>query len=118
AGLQKHATQGPWPKTVPAGGGRISRYTLVKQAPNAPPLPADAKTPLDGLKLPEQISGRLAAPTIEGKPLTDFVDRRLEPLVALINARRHGAFTAPDDVVALDSQRFKLMSSRLDKALA
>jgi LmbE family N-acetylglucosaminyl deacetylase len=118
AGLQKHATQGPWPKTVPAGGGRISRYTLVKQAPNVPPLPAGAKTPLEGLRLPEQMSERLNAPTIEGKPLMDFADRRLEVLVALINARRRGAFTAPEDVTALDPQRFKLMSSRLDKALA
>ncbi|HEY2964515.1 MAG TPA: PIG-L family deacetylase [Pyrinomonadaceae bacterium] len=118
AGLQKHATQGPWPKTVPAGGGRISRYTLVKQAPNAPALPADAKTPLDGLKLSEQLSSRMVAPTIEGKPLTEFIDRRLEVLVALINARRRGAFTASQDVVAQDPQRFKLMSSRLDKALA
>ena len=118
AGLQKHATQGPWPKTVPPGGGRISRYTLVKQAPNSPALPADAKTPLDGLKLPEQLSARLVAPTIEGKRLTDFVDRRLEILVALLNARRRGAFTAPDDVAALDPARLKLMSSRLDKALA
>ena len=118
AGLQKHATQGPWPKTVPAGGGRISRYTLVKQAPNAPALSADAKTPLDGLKLPEQLSARLVAPTIEGKPLTEFVDRRLEVLVALINARRRGAFTAPEDVAVLDPPRLKLMSSRLDKALA
>ena len=118
AGLQKHATQGPWPKTVPPGGGRISRYTLVKQAPNSPALPADAKTPLDGLKLPEQLSARLVAPTIESKPLTEFADRRLEVLVALINARRRGAFTAPADVVALDPPRLKLMSSRLDKALA
>ena len=118
AGLQKHATQGPWPKAVPAGGGRISRYTLVKQAPNAPPVPAGAKTPLDGLKLPDQVSERLVAPTIESKPLTDFVDRRLEVLVSLINARRRGAFTAPNDVMALDPARFKLMSSRLDKALA
>jgi len=118
AGLQKHATQGPWPKTVPAGGGRISHYTLVKQAPNAPPLPAGAKTPVDGLKLPEQLSERLVAPTIDGKPLTDFADRRLEVLVSLINARRRGAFTAPNDVMALDAPRFKLMSSRLDKALA
>jgi LmbE family N-acetylglucosaminyl deacetylase len=118
AGLQKHATQGPWPKTVPAGGGRISRYTLVKQAPNMPALPADAKSPLDGLKLPEQMSARLVAPTLEGKPLTEFVERRLEVLVSLINARRRGAFTAPEDVVALDPPRFKLMSSRLDKALA
>ena len=118
AGLQKHATQGPWPKTVPAGGGRISRYVLVKQAPNSPALPANAKTPLDGLQLPEQIGSRFTAPTIEGKPLTDFVERRLEVLVALINARRRGAFTAPPDVVALDPQRFRLMSSRLNKALA
>lgn len=118
AGLQKHATQGPWPKTVPAGGGRISRYTLVKQAPNAPPLPANAKTPIDGLRLPEQLNSSFVAPTIEGKPLTDFVDRRLEVLVSLINARRRGAFTAAKEVVALDPQRFKLMSSRLDKALA
>jgi LmbE family N-acetylglucosaminyl deacetylase len=118
AGLQKHATQGPWPKTVPAGGGRISRYTLVKQAPNSPAIPANAKTPIDGLQLPEQLSSKLVAPTIEGKPLTDFADRRLEVLVALINARRRGAFGAPPDVVALDPQRFKLMTSRLDKALA
>jgi LmbE family N-acetylglucosaminyl deacetylase len=118
AGLQKHATQGPWPKTVPAGGGRISRYALVKQAANTPALAAGAKTPLEGLTLPEQINSRFVAPTIEGKPLTEFVDRRLEVLVSLINARRRGAFTGPADVVAVDPQRFKLMSSRLDKALA
>ncbi|HEX6285083.1 MAG TPA: PIG-L family deacetylase, partial [Pyrinomonadaceae bacterium] len=118
AGLQKHASQGPWPKTVPAGGGRISRYTLVKQAPNSPALPEGAKTPLDGLQLPEQIGSRFVAPTIEGKPLTEFVDRRLEVLVALINARRRGGFTAAPEVVALDPQRFRLMTSRLDKALA
>jgi hypothetical protein len=118
AGLQKHASQGPWPKTVPASGGRISRYGLVKQAANTPALPADAKTPIEGLQLPEQVSSRLVAPTIEGKPLTEFSDRRLEVLVALINARRRGAFTATPEVAALDPQRFKLMSSRLDKALA
>jgi LmbE family N-acetylglucosaminyl deacetylase len=118
AGLQKHATQGPWPQSVPANGGRISRYALVKQAANSPAVPADAKTPLDGLQLPEQISSRLTPPTIEGKPLTEFSERRLEVLVALINARRRAAFTAPPEVVALDPQRFKLMSSRLDKALA
>ena len=118
AGLQKHATQGPWPKTVPAGGGRISRYALVKQAPNTAALPAEAKTPLDGLSLPEQIRARFVPPTIEGKALTEFVDRRLEVLVSLINARRRGAFTGPADVLAVDPQRFKLMSSRLDEALA
>ena len=32
AGLHKHATQGPWPKTVPPGGARTIRYNLVRQA--------------------------------------------------------------------------------------
>src|SRR5688572_28392412 len=41
SGLQKHATQGPWPKTVPAGGARTIRYSLVKQATSAPAFPAN-----------------------------------------------------------------------------
>ncbi|HEY6659767.1 MAG TPA: hypothetical protein VI031_01450, partial [Pyrinomonadaceae bacterium] len=118
SGLQKHATQGPWPKTVPAGGARQIRYSLVKQAASAPPLPANAKTPIDGLTLPEPVAAKLAAPTIGGKPLTEFVERRLELLVGLLSARRRGAFTASKEVVDTDPQRFKLMSSRLDNALA
>src|SRR6185503_13106011 len=39
SGLQKHATQGPWPRTVPANGARVIRYSLVKQTPSAAPLP-------------------------------------------------------------------------------
>ena len=117
-GLQKHATQGPWPKTVPAGGARPIRYSLVKQAPSAALLPANAKTPVDGLQLPEAIASKFVAPTIEDKPQTDFLDRRLELLVSLLSAKRRGVFTAPKEVVATDPQRFKLMSSRLDNALA
>ena len=117
-GLHKHATQGPWPKTVPAGGARPIRYSLVKQAPNTPPVPANAKTPVDGLVLPEAVTSKLVAPTIDGKPLTDFIDRRLEVLVSLLNAKRRGVFTAPKDVVETDPHRFSLMSSRLDVAIA
>ncbi len=118
SGLHKHATQGPWPKTVPAGGARQIRYTLVKSAPNTPALPANAKTPIDGLTLPEAVAAKLAPPTVESKPLTEFADRRLELLVALLSAKRRGVFTAPKEVFDLDVQRFKLMESRLDKALA
>ncbi len=118
AGLHKHATQGPWPKTVPPGGARIIRYNLVRQIPSIPPLPADAKTFVDGLVLPEPVSSKLVVPTIEGKPLTEFLDRRLEVLVSLLNARRRGAFTAPKEVVETEPHRFKLMASRLDNALA
>src|SRR5215217_2895704 len=118
AGLHKHATQGPWPKTVPAGGARPLRYSLVKQAPNTPALPANAKTPVDGLVLPEAVASKLIAPTIESKPLTELVERRLEVLVALLNAKRRGTFTAPKEVVGTDPHRFSLMRSRLDDAIA
>jgi len=118
SGLQKHATQGPWPKTLPPGGARVIRYNLVRQVPSAGALPASAKTPVDGLTLPEQVAAKFVPPTIEDKPLTEFTDRRLELLVSLLNARRRGAFTAPREVVELDPQRFRLMSSRLNKALA
>ena len=116
--LHKHATQGPWPKTLPAGGARPIRYNLVRQAPSAPALPANAKTPIDGLTLPAAVAEKLTPPTIDGKPLTDFPDRRLELLVSLLSARRRGWFTAPKDIVDTDPPRFKLMSSRLDNAIA
>jgi len=117
-GLQKHATQGPWPKTVPAGGARPIRYSLVKQAANTPALPANAKTPVDGLVLPENVASKLVAPAIEGKPLTEFIDRRLEVLVSLLSAKRRGVFTAAKDVVQTEPHRFSLMASRLDDAIA
>jgi LmbE family N-acetylglucosaminyl deacetylase len=116
--LQKHATQGPWPKTIAPNGARIIRYTLARSAATAQPLPADPKTVLDGLRLPETIAPKLQSPTIDNKPLTESVDKRGEVLVALINARKAGAFTAPDELTGLDPQRFHLMSSRLDRALA
>ncbi|HJP91589.1 MAG TPA: PIG-L family deacetylase [Pyrinomonadaceae bacterium] len=117
-GLHKHATQGPWPKTVPAGGARPIRYAIAKQVQGVAPLPANAKTPIDGLTLPEPVATKLIAPTADGKPLTELVDRRLELLVSLLSAKRRGFFSAPKEVVDLDPQRFKLMSSRLDKAVA
>ncbi|HEX6648695.1 MAG TPA: PIG-L family deacetylase, partial [Pyrinomonadaceae bacterium] len=117
-GLQKHATQGPWPKTVPAGGARVIHYSLAKQAPGAAPLVENAKTPVDGLRLPEQVVAKLSPPTVDEKPLTELIDRRLELLVALLSARRRGVFTAPKEVQDLDPQRFKLMSTRLSRALA
>ena len=118
AALQKHATQGPWPKTVAAGGARIIRYNLVREVVGVPALPDNAKTPIDGLRLPESISRAFTLPTIDNKPLTEFVDKKDEVLISLVNARKHGAFTASRDVMDLDQPRFQLMSSRLDAALA
>ncbi|HEU5460034.1 MAG TPA: PIG-L family deacetylase [Pyrinomonadaceae bacterium] len=118
SGLHKHATQGPWPRTVPPGGARIIRYSIVKQVPAAGALPENAKTPIDGLRLPETVAAKLVAPTIDDKPLTDALDRRLELLVALLSAKRRGIFNAPKEVFELDPHRFDLMSQRLNKALA
>ena len=118
SGLHKHATQGPWPRTVPPGGARTIRYSLARQASNAAPVPENAKTPVDGLRLPETIAAKFAPPTIDEKPLTDAIDRRLELLVALLSAKRRGFFTAPKEVVDVDPPRFRLMSSRLNNALA
>src|SRR5262245_14801957 len=66
-GLQQHATQGPWPKTIeemamrlppnlraPANRPQI-RYTLVKSANGAAPMPEqESHNFLDGLQLPDE----------------------------------------------------------------
>ena len=118
AGLQKHASQGPWPRTVPPNGARIIRYNLVRQVQTAGALPDNAKSPIEGLRLSNSIIGGFVPPTLDNKPLTDSLDKRSEVLVSLVNARKRGAFNPAKEVVDLDPQRFKLMSSRLDKALA
>jgi len=93
-GLQKHATQGPWPKSfaeyrnrfrafsgqnAPTGQLPMIRYALVKSASTAAPMPAsESHNFLDGLQLPDDLARHLAPPTVDGKPLTDFVkDREL-----------------------------------------
>jgi len=64
------------------------------------------------------VAAKLAPPTVDDKPLTELVARRLELLVALLSARRRGVFSAPKEVQDVDPQRFKLMSTRLSRALA
>jgi len=122
--LQQHATQGPWPKSIAErlraqNRDRLPeiRYRLARETQAAPALPANAKNFTDGLHLPLTIGARLAAPTLDGGPLTNDVDKRGEVLIALINAKKAGAYTAPADIVQLDPQRFQRMSSRLDRAL-
>jgi hypothetical protein len=117
-GLQKHATQGPWPKVISPNGARIIRYNLVRQLQTAGALPENPKTVVDGLRLPETISSKFVAPTLDQKPLTEYVEKPGEVLVALVNARKRGAFTAAKEVETIDPQRFRLMSKRLDNALA
>ncbi|HKO43296.1 MAG TPA: PIG-L family deacetylase [Pyrinomonadaceae bacterium] len=124
AALQQHRSQGPWPKSVAdmmrarrIESGKLPpiRYRLVREAANAPPLPETAATPSDGLKLATPVAERLSAPTIDERPLTEFVDQQSRVLDALIN--RHvtnvDAPKASEDVA-----RVALFDARVNKALA
>lgn len=128
AALQKHATQGPWPKTIAerlrAQGtttGRLPliRYRLVREAHNAPALSIEARNFLDGLTLNETVTARLAPPAIEGRPLTDFMDRPDRVLNALIDWRRRRPPTSPASAATDQNiHRVRLLGKRGDKALA
>src|SRR5437660_4848559 len=76
--LQKHATQGPWPKTFAEFAARfrsftgqsaapgqlpLTRYVLTREGNDAAPLPKESHNFLDGLRLPEWIEGKVEAPT-------------------------------------------------------
>ena len=103
--LQKHATQGPWPKSFAEytarfrafsgqGGATgqmpLVRYRLERQAKPAAAMPADSHNFLAGLQLPAE-ANQLTAPMIDGKPLTEFVDQREKLLTALL-PRKGNAF--------------------------
>jgi LmbE family N-acetylglucosaminyl deacetylase len=84
-GLQKHATQGPWPKSfaeyrnrfrafsgqnAPTGQLPMIRYALVKTANTAAPMPAqESHNFLDGLLLTDDSVRQLTPLTISNPPL-------------------------------------------------
>jgi LmbE family N-acetylglucosaminyl deacetylase len=84
--LQKHATQGPWPKTVAQMASRftnsadgrlpLTRYRLAREAKGAAPVPSDSHNFVDGLSLPVGLAALVAPPAINGKRLTDAMDQR------------------------------------------
>ena len=122
--LQKHETQGPWPKTVadmarfrnsPDGRLPLIRYRLTRGAKNAAPLPQISATFLDGLLFPETTAAKPSPPTIEGHSLKDFEGQPQRVLEALIAARKSGVFSTSESG---DAQRFRLLNQRLDQALA
>ena len=114
--LQRHASQGPWPQTVPAGGVPVIRYRLARSSKQAAPLPPHARSVLDGLRLPEDVAAALKPPTIDRRPLTDFVnqrDRLVERLTATSNQVVFPQTVSNDHV-----PRWFLMSLRLERARA
>jgi LmbE family N-acetylglucosaminyl deacetylase len=116
--LQQHASQGPWPKTVPAGGAAVRRYRLVRAAKTSAPLPANAPSLLSGMSLPQEIAEQLV-PLAAKALLPVYVANGRKPagvFEALISARKGGLFAA--SAGGGDLPRFRLMTERLDRALA
>jgi len=131
-GLQQHATQGPWPKSfaeyanrfrafsgqtaAPTGQLPVIRYALVKSANGAAGARAqESHNFLDGLQLPDSMAKTVQPPALDGKPLTDFVDKpeRLLQALALSQmtaSRSHVSAFANDP-------RVLLMKDRLYRAM-
>ena len=123
--LQKHATQGPWPKTFAEFAARfrafsgqsgapgqmpLIRYALVREAKGADALPKESHNFLDGLRLPDPIAAEVAPPTIEGKALTEFVDKRDQILSALVETAKHKTFYKdPNGEIFADLRRTRMV---------
>ena len=136
-GLQKHATQGPWPKTFAEFAARFRaftgqsaapgqlppiRYVLVREAKGAQALTKESHNFLDGLRLSEENVVSFQPPTIAGQSLTNFLDDRDKVERALISANKTSAYGRPQTVAASDrlaaDPRLVALHSRLNTALA
>jgi LmbE family N-acetylglucosaminyl deacetylase len=114
--LQQHATQGPWPQTVPTGWATPIRYRLARSAKDAPALPPNAQTFLDGLQLSPELKDKLMPLSVQALlPIASESERR-SVFSALVNARKGGLFAA--SLSTKDAPRFQLMKQRLNGALS
>jgi LmbE family N-acetylglucosaminyl deacetylase len=125
--LQQHATQGPWPKSmadllrsrrVEAGKLPLIRYQLVREAAGTPALAQleEGSLPfLGGLKLSDPVYRRILPESFEGPDLKQFLDQPGPLLDAMVKQRLRSPGPEP---AADDSNRVRLMESRLDKAIA
>jgi LmbE family N-acetylglucosaminyl deacetylase len=113
--LQRHATQGPWPQTLPAGNIPLIRYRLARSAKTAPPLPPKPQTFLDGMSLPGNLATKLTPLATRVLPALYSSNAHQDILAPLVALRRSGLFVAP--ARERDAPRFRLMSERLNHAL-
>ena len=128
--LQKHATQGPWPKTFAEFAARfraftgqsaapgqlpLIRYRLVREAKGAAALTKDADSFLAGLVIPAEVKPRLA-PLWSDQSLIPINEREqvLPRLLAL--AKSFHQANRPQTLIAMP--RVAAMAKRLDAALA
>ncbi len=115
--LRQHASQGPWPTTVPQTGAPIIRYRLAREAQKAAPLPAQAQTFLDGIPLPKSVERRLSMLRIEGRPLFYYTNQRDRVLETLANVSRT-EFVSDDESDYREHARVSLLWNRINTALA
>ena len=129
--LQKHATQGPWPKNfeeyknrfrafngqnAPTGQLPMIRYALVKSVAAGNAVPTDSHNFLDGLQLPAQVASESAVPSLTGS-LLDLSANRDQALAQLIEGFKNGSY---GHAVArpVDPERRSRMKDRVAQALA
>lgn len=67
--LQQHASQGPWPQTLPKDGWPPVRYRLAREAKGASPLPQNPGTFLDGLRPTEELPAGVTLQAMDQKTL-------------------------------------------------
>jgi LmbE family N-acetylglucosaminyl deacetylase len=124
--LQKHATQGPWPKTVAQMAARftnstdgrlpLTRYRLARAAKGAAPVPAqDSHNFLDGLQLPANIATQLALPKID-LPSAGTDGYRTQVLDQLTKGFSKVNYRTPTE--SADPHRFLMMKARAERAFA
>lgn len=122
--LQRHATQGPWPKTIAArlraqnntsGKLPLIRYRLAREAQHAPLLTAEATNFLDGLSLAKSTGARLGHPAIDGRSMAEFIDQPEKVRNALIDWRRQPPLTSQSPTN--DHHRVGLIAARGNRAL-
>ncbi len=126
--LQKHATQGPWPKTFAdmlrfrnAQDGKLplTRYVLTREAKGADAVPKSPQNFLDGLRLPAEVA-KLQVPTIDGKPLREFAaepDRVFDALAAVMRSEPFRSLGLHSPGEPYDS-RLERIRERTEAALA
>lgn len=130
AGLQKHATQGPWPKSFAEFTARfrafsgqagatgqmpLIRYRLEREVKSAGSLTKESHNFLDGLQLPAAVAQQLPLPDFTTP--ADALQNPSRAREAIIETYRKGNYLAgPKDSV--DLQRRELMRAKMERAAA
>ncbi len=115
--LQRHASQGPWPQTVPAGWASTIRYRLARNAKTAAPLPPNAQTFLDGLRLSQKLTDELMGSATEKLLPPPSINAHDDGLLKALIFVRRGKLFSPSPGTPEERPRFQLMTERLNRAL-